>query len=81
MSGYMYICGFGPGAFGNTKQKINSNGFNKKKRKKGGGGGVGRRGKQSCILDPEKNMFLEFALLLSISQLDFSLFVDDRFSS
>lgn len=37
MSGYMYICGFGPGAFGNTKQKINSNGFNKKKKERKGG--------------------------------------------
>lgn len=33
----MYICGLGPGAFGNTKQKINSNGFRKKKIERGVG--------------------------------------------
>ena len=33
MGSYMYICGLGPGAFGNTTQKLNSNGFSKKKRR------------------------------------------------
>lgn len=33
--GYMYICGLGPGTFGNTRQKIHSNHFRKKK-----GGGI-----------------------------------------